>query len=108
MYYYMDIPLSSSADIATTFGSIKMSARGKDKMGTSVDGGDMRLRSYVLLATDLSKLNNINNAIDGSEAHVIDTGDVYVLCANQWRKWEPSAFSVIGTLESSVTWGSII
>lgn len=93
-YYYMDMPFTSQQIAEQTFGSIQMRRRGKDRLGTAVDGTDLRLREYVFLSTDLSKLNNITNAVDGSEAYATDTGKIYILCSNQWREWTGSS---IGT-----------
>ena len=37
------------------------------------------------MSTDISKLNNITNATDGSKAIVADTGAIYLFCNNAWR-----------------------
>lgn len=105
IYYYMDMPFDSKETAENTFGSIKMSMRGRDRRGTSPDGGDMRLRKYVFLSQDLSKLANITNAIDGSEARAIDTGITYVLCSGEWRKY--STANSGGSGEDNSEWSDI-
>lgn len=89
MYYYMDMAFAS-ASACPDFGSIKMCFRSKDRLGTASDGTELKLRNYVFLSDDFSKLSNIVNAADGSEACATDTGKTYILCANQWREWTGS------------------
>lgn len=91
MYYYNDMPFESKSVAEQTFGSIKMCHLGRERFGTSPDGSDLRLRRYVFLSADLSKLNNITNAADGSEAYAADTSKLYVLCSNRWIEWSGSS-----------------
>lgn len=90
MYYYMDMPFESQTVAEQTLGSIKMFRRSPDRLGTAADGSDIRWRGYVLLATDISKLSNITNAAEGSEAFIADTGKIYMLCDGQWSEWTGS------------------
>lgn len=86
MYYYMDMAFSSPDDVPD-FGSIKMYYIGESTLGYCNDGTNKKLRGYTLLSEDISKLNLITNANDGSQALVVDIGQTYILCASQWRKW---------------------
>ena len=83
MYYYNDMPFNSEAEALQAFGSIKMYFRDKDCLGSP----DKRLRGYVLLSADISKLSTITNAIEGSRALVTDTGKEYILSNGQWSEW---------------------
>lgn len=85
MYSYMDI-IFKSEDDAPDFGSIKMYFVGGKELGY-IEEGNKRFRKYVLLSTDLTKLNLITNALNGSSAFVIDTGETYKLSDNGWLKW---------------------
>ena len=96
-YYYMDMPFPSKQIAQTTMGTISMFAKGNDRYGTASDGSDLRFRSYVCLSQDVNKLQNITNAIDGSKAYIADTGDLYILCSNQWRKYTSNDSMVICT-----------
>lgn len=84
MYMYMDMAFPS-AEAVPDFGSISMFFVGPKEMGYVVEG-NKRIRKYSLLSTDLSKLSNITNALDGSTAIAADTGAIYVLCNNTWSK----------------------
>ena len=53
--------------------------------GSTQNGEYIKYREYVLMSTDISKLNNITNATDGSKAIVADTGAIYLFCNNAWR-----------------------
>lgn len=102
MYYYMDMPFDSETVAKQTFGSIKMYYRNNDdRLGGLSNGVDIRLRSYVFLSSDYSKLSNITNAADGSKAVEADTGKVYILCANQWREWTGTSYAM------SIEWEQI-
>lgn len=89
MYSYMDI-IFKSEDDAPDFGSIKMYFVGGKELGY-IEEGNKRLRKYVLLSTDLTKLNLITNALNGSSAFVIDTGETYKLSDNGWLKWSEAS-----------------
>lgn len=45
-------------------------------------------RDYILKSIDVEKLNNINNAGEGSAAYCTDTGDLYMLHMGEWVKQE--------------------
>lgn len=84
-YYYNDMPFADEATAKSTFGSIKMYYRNNnDRLGTTSTALDLRLRYYVFMSTDYSKLSNITNAADGSKAIAADTGDLYILCNGSW------------------------
>lgn len=84
-YYYNDMPFADEATAKSTFGSIKMYYRNNnDRLGTTSTALDLRLRYYVFMSTDYSKLSNITNATDGSKAIAADTGDLYILCNGSW------------------------
>lgn len=84
MYMYMDMAFPS-AEAVPDFGSISMFFVGSKEMGYVVEG-NKRIRKYSLLSTDLNKLSNITNALDGSTAIAADTGAIYVLCNNIWSE----------------------
>lgn len=42
---------------------------------------------YILKSTDISKLDLITNAADGSTALCTDTGDLYILHIGEWVKF---------------------
>lgn len=96
MYYYMDMPFSTEQEAKQKLGSICMYFKGKPPLGY-IDGTNVAYREYSLLSTDISKLDNITNAIDGSKAFAIDTGKIYILCSNQWREWT-------GGVSSDIKW----
>ena len=103
MYYYMDIPFADEAIAKSTLGSIVMYYRNNDdRLGTTTYGGDIRLRYYVFLSADYSKLANITNATDGSKAIAADTGDVYLLCNGTWIL-QPK-LSEIAAEEAALRW----
>ena len=87
MYCYMEMIFPSEAD-APDFGSIKMYYVGELKNGYQNYGINNKVRGYTLLSDDIPKLDLITNAADGSQALVVDTGDVYVFCSEEWRKWQ--------------------
>lgn len=45
----------------------------------------------------------ITNAADGSQALVVDTGKIYILCDYQWREWTGSINA--GT---TIKWNNIL
>ena len=57
------------------FGSIRMTC----KRHTNVN-------DYIVLSTDISKLDGITNAAEGSTALCTDTGDLYILHVGEWAK----------------------
>ena len=84
MYYIMDMPFASKEE-APDFGTITMVYAGMPQLGYIRQGGCI-FRCYTFLSKDISKLNQINNAADGSKALAVDTGDVYILCDQNWYK----------------------
>lgn len=62
--------------------------------GSVPDFGSIRMTSqrhnnvndYIVLSTDISKLDSITNAVDGSTALCTDTGDLYILHVGEWLK----------------------
>lgn len=57
------------------FGSIRMTAQRHNNVN-----------DYIVLAADISKLNDITNAAEGSTALCTDTGDLYILHVGEWVK----------------------
>ena len=62
--------------------------------GSVPDFGSIRLtvqrhnnvNDYIVLSTDISKLDEITNAAEGSTALCTDTGDLYILHVGEWVK----------------------
>lgn len=92
MYIYMDMVFTSPSDVPD-FGSIQMYFTGTKEEGY-VEADNKKFRKYSFLSIDKSKLNNITNALDGSQALAVDTGDIYILYNNQWVEKAGSAFKV--------------
>lgn len=67
----MEFPENAVPD----FGSIRMTC----KRHTNVN-------DYIVLSTDISKLDGITNAAEGSTALCTDTGDLYILHLGEWVK----------------------
>lgn len=44
------------------------------------------INDYIVLSTDISKLDDITNAAEGSTALCTDTGDLYILHVGEWVK----------------------
>ena len=44
------------------------------------------INDYIVLSTDISKLDDITNAAEGSTAICTDTADLYILHMNEWVK----------------------
>lgn len=84
MYYILDMPFQSQAT-APDFGSIKMYFVGAKAQGY-LEENSKKFRKYTFLSQDLSKLNLINNALQGSTAEALDTGDTYYFLNNSWQK----------------------
>lgn len=99
MYCYMGMVFPSEADVPD-FGSIKMYYVGDPKNGYQNDGINNKVRGYTLLSDDIPKLDLITNASDGSQALVVDTGDVYLFCSEEWRKWQ-------GGVGATIKWQNI-
>lgn len=57
------------------FGSIRMTAQRHNNVN-----------DYIVLSADISKLDSITNAVDGSTALCTDTGDLYILHMGEWVK----------------------
>lgn len=57
------------------FGSIRMTAQRHNNVN-----------DYIVLSADISKLDSITNATDGSTALCTDTGDLYILHMGDWVK----------------------
>lgn len=91
MYFYMGMMFDSKENIPD-FGSIKMYFVGTKQLGY-IEQNNKKFRKYVLLSSDLSKLNLITNAINGSIAFLTDTGETYKLSDNGWQKWSDAASS---------------
>lgn len=101
MYYYMDMEFASESD-APNFGSIQMYYVGEPKLGFAVHSTNIKPRGYTLLSKDISKLNLITNAADGSQALVIDIGKTYILCDSQWIEWTGN-----GNVGTTIKWNNI-
>lgn len=84
MYYILDMPFESK-ETAPDFGSIKMYFVGRKELGY-FETELKKLRKYTFLSKDLQKLNLITNALEGSSAKALDTGDTYYFINNSWRK----------------------
>lgn len=63
------------SDNVPDFGSIRMTSQRHNNVN-----------DYIVLATDISKLDSITNAVDGSTALCTDTGDLYILHVGEWVK----------------------
>lgn len=58
------------------FGSIRMTKQCHNNVN-----------DYIVLSTDISKLDEITNAAEGSTALCTDTGDLYILHVGEWTKF---------------------
>lgn len=45
------------------------------------------VNDYIVLSTDISKLDGITNAAEGSTALCTDTGDLYILHGGTWKEF---------------------
>lgn len=102
MYCYMDMFFKSENDVPD-FGTIHMYYRGEAKNGYVENSIDIKLRCYALLSKDISKLNLITNAADGSQALIVDTGKTYILCDKEWHEWCGSG----GNIGTTIKWNNI-
>ena len=68
----MEFPENAVPD----FGSIRMTKQCYNNVN-----------DYIVLSSDISKLNNITNAAEGSTALCTDTGDLYILHMGEWVKF---------------------
>lgn len=98
MYVYMGMTFESK-EKTPDFGSIKMYFVGTKELGYVVQG-DKKFRKYALLSSDLSKLNLITNAMNGSVAFLVDTGETYKLSNSGWQKWSNAANSASLSLKT--------
>lgn len=57
------------------FGSIRLTAQRHNNVN-----------DYIILSTDISKLDGITNAAEGSTALCTDTADLYILHVGEWVK----------------------
>lgn len=55
------------------FGSIRMTVQRHNNVN-----------DYIVLSADISKLDEITNAAEGSTALCTDTGDLYILHGGEW------------------------
>lgn len=102
MYYYMDMEFVSESSIPD-FGTIQMYYVGDTKFGFVNYSSAVKLRGYTLLSKDISKLNLITNAADGSQALIVDTGKTYILCDSQWIEWTGGS----GSMGTTIKWNNI-
>ena len=102
-YYIMDMPFESK-EVAPDFGTIKMYYVGQPQSGYVEQEAKYRIRGYTLMKKDLKKLKQITNAADGSEATVVDSNEVYILCDGEWTKWAVSTGGSGGTTVSALKW----
>ena len=77
------MPFNSIEQAQTKLGNIQMFYVGIVSQGFH-NTSNKKFRKYILQSQDLSKLLNITNAIDGSEAYVTDTNTKYILGNGQW------------------------
>ena len=85
MYMALDMAFNSVEEANEKLGGIKMYYAGTNSTGYIKQDGK-RYREYILLSKDISKLNNITNALNGSSAFVVDLDKTYVLSNNIWTK----------------------
>lgn len=79
MYYYLGMGFNSPED-CPDFGSISILYVTKHQFYSP----EQKTRIYTLLNKDISKLNNITNAKNGSYAIVTDTNQLYILRNGFW------------------------
>ena len=107
MYVKLDMLFNKESDIPD-FGSIQLVFTGKKEQGY-LESGNKRFRKYVFLSQDLSKLNLITNALNGSIARAIDTGKVYILLSGTWTLTQSSGSggSSSSSEEPEYNWGEL-
>ena len=67
--------MTFEAGSVPAFGSIRMTAQRYNNVN-----------DYIVLSTDISKLDDITNAAEGSTALCTDTGDLFILHVGDWVK----------------------
>lgn len=85
MYFYLDIPFNTKEEAEAALGNIKLTYRGLKELGY-VNQNNKQYREYILTSTDVPKLSNITNALDGSKAFVTDTQKTYYLSGETWHE----------------------
>lgn len=85
MFYKLDIAFENEEAATAALGNIKMYFVGTNATGHIKEDGK-KYREYILSSTDISKLNNITNAISGSKAFVVDIDKTYVLNNGIWTE----------------------
>lgn len=83
MYITLDMAFNSIEEAQEKIGGIKMYYVGNNSTG-HIEQNNKRYREYILLSKDLSKLNNLTNALDGSTAFVADIDKTYILNNGNW------------------------
>lgn len=83
MYMALDMSFNSAEEANTKLGGIKMYYVGTNSTG-HIKQNNKRYREYILLSQDITKLNNITNALDGSTAFVVDIDKTYILNNGNW------------------------
>ena len=84
MIEVMDMIYKTKDDVPD-FGSIKMT--NVDSRPQYKNNITYRIREYILKSSDVSKLDSITNAADGSTAFCVDTADLYILHIGEWVKF---------------------
>ena len=87
MIHIMDMEFNENS--VPDFGTIRMT-----------DVKPINIRTYILKSADLSKLDLITNAADGSKALCSDTGDCYIMHLGTWSKIQRSATTNGSTTDS--------
>lgn len=85
MYFYLDIPFNTKEEAEAALGNIKLTYRGLKELGY-INQNNKQYREYILTSTDVPKLSNITNALDGSKAFVTDTQKTYYLSGETWHE----------------------
>lgn len=83
MFYKLDIAFENEEAATAALGNIKMYFVGTNTTGHIKEDGK-KYREYILASTDINKLGNITNALDGSKAFVADLDKTYVLSNGNW------------------------
>lgn len=83
MFYKLDIAFENEEAATAALGNIKMYFVGTNTTGHIKEDGK-KYREYILASTDVNKLSNITNALDGSKAFVVDLDKTYILNNKNW------------------------